>query len=97
MSQGKKKHEDHAMANPAHWLSFPALDRIFASDVAPSIALLEQRVQELQPIAESGPAAERARARLACPGYRHALALLNELRQARDQLVSQQVSDRTSR
>ena len=80
-----------AAAGQLEWLSFPTLGRAFESDLSWPIALLEQRVQQLHSQMERGPAADRVRARLALPGYRHTLALLEEMRQAKNQLAGEQV------
>ena len=98
-TRNTEKHTPHGMAvaGQMQWLQFPTLERIFRSDLASPIALLEQRVQKLESAAENGSGAERARARLACVGYRHALALLGEMRELQHALASQQVQERRLR
>jgi hypothetical protein len=63
------------------WLSFPTLEALYGSGLVQHIAFLLHELQALRSVAEVGSGAERVRARLACPGYRHLLALLIEMQQ----------------
>lgn len=97
MSQGSERFGTRVPANPAEWLSFPTLGRIFDSELASSIELFEQKVELFQSQAELGPAVERVRARLVCPAYRHALALLYDMDRVKNELRDQQAQDQRVR
>jgi hypothetical protein len=97
MSQNKRNDGGQLVIGQIAWLSFPALGQLFESDPASAIDLLEQKLQKLHSDMETRTPADRARARLAAPGYRHALALLQEMRQFRNAPENQQVPERGRR
>ena len=75
------------MAKPAEtqselsWRVFPAIEKVFASDLEGFLGRSKQTCGELNEIIESGTPRDAARARSAMAAYGKTLELLQELRQ----------------
>jgi len=75
MPKPAENHEDLS------WRAFPAIEKVFATDLEGFLGRSKQTCGELNEIIENGSPREAARARSAMAAYGKTLELLQEIRQ----------------
>lgn len=81
---------DEGPREDAGWRHFPEFEEILGSEEpAPLLAKIEKTCRRLSEIAETGSAADKARAKVAMTAYGRSLDLLRLLTEMRDKAATQ--------
>lgn len=90
MKNTAKAQSPEAERDDIGWRHFPEFEQILSSDEpAPLLAKVEKTCRRLNEIAETGSAADKARAKTAMTAYGRSLDLLRLLTEMRDKSAAQ--------